>query len=367
MPVYTKWSSFPSTTATTAGDAVVGLHSGVNERFLVSATPSDSGIALWDANSNISANNVLEGYATTATAAGTTTLTVASKRQQFFTGSTTQTVVLPVTATLVLGQSFYIVNNSTGIVTVQSSGANTVQAMAAGTALLVTCILTSGTTAASWSANYANITWPLPASLGGTGLSSLGAGVAAWLGTPSSANLATAVTDETGTGALVFANTPTLVTPALGVATATSINFGGGDLSFYVPKTSFTPTFTFATVGDLAVAYTTQLGVYSRIGDMVFFNYVLVFTPTFTTSAGAARFSGLPITPGIVTYCVIGNKSANLTFPAGSTQICAAPSSGNAWFNLVGFGTATAQTALTTTSFVSTQSHTVAVSGMYTI
>jgi hypothetical protein len=46
------------------------------------------------------------------------------------------------------------------------------------------------------------------------------------LGTPSSANLASAVTDETGTGALVFANTPTLVTPVLGAATATTIAFG---------------------------------------------------------------------------------------------------------------------------------------------
>jgi hypothetical protein len=42
------------------------------------------------------------------------------------------------------------------------------------------------------------------------------AGVAAFIATPTSANLATAVTDETGTGALVFANSPTLVTPALG-------------------------------------------------------------------------------------------------------------------------------------------------------
>lgn len=57
-----------------------------------------------------------------------------------------------------------------------------------------------------------------------TGVSGLGTGVATFLGTPSSANLISAVTDETGTGALVFANTPTMVTPALGVATATSIN-----------------------------------------------------------------------------------------------------------------------------------------------
>jgi hypothetical protein len=54
-------------------------------------------------------------------------------------------------------------------------------------------------------------------------VSGLGTGVATFLGTPSSANLASAVTDETGTGALVFANTPTLVTPELGAATGTSL------------------------------------------------------------------------------------------------------------------------------------------------
>ena len=50
----------------------------------------------------------------------------------------------------------------------------------------------------------------------GTGVSGLGTGVATFLATPSSANLISAVTDETGTGALVFATSPTLVTPALG-------------------------------------------------------------------------------------------------------------------------------------------------------
>lgn len=57
-----------------------------------------------------------------------------------------------------------------------------------------------------------------------TGISGLGTGVATFLATPSSANLASAVTGETGSGALVFATSPTLVTPALGVATATSLN-----------------------------------------------------------------------------------------------------------------------------------------------
>jgi hypothetical protein len=60
-----------------------------------------------------------------------------------------------------------------------------------------------------------------------TGISGLGTGVATFLATPSSANLISAVTDETGTGALVFANTPTLVTPVIGAATGTSLNLSG--------------------------------------------------------------------------------------------------------------------------------------------
>jgi hypothetical protein len=92
----------------------------------------------------------IDGYATTATAAGTTTLTVASAGQQYFTGTTTQTVVLPVTSTLVLGQTYRVVNNSTGAVTVQSSGANEVAVVSPGTAATFTVILTSGTSAASW-------------------------------------------------------------------------------------------------------------------------------------------------------------------------------------------------------------------------
>jgi hypothetical protein len=65
---------------------------------------------------------------------------------------------------------------------------------------------------------------PITVANGGTGITSFGSGVATWLGTPSSANLAAAVTDETGTGALVFANTPTLVTPVLGTPTSGNLS-----------------------------------------------------------------------------------------------------------------------------------------------
>jgi len=44
-----------------------------------------------------------------------------------------------------------------------------------------------------------------------TGISGTGAGVTAFLATPSSANLRTALTDETGTGSAVFATNPTIV------------------------------------------------------------------------------------------------------------------------------------------------------------
>jgi hypothetical protein len=56
-----------------------------------------------------------------------------------------------------------------------------------------------------------------------TGVSGLGTGVATFLASPTSANLSAAVTSDTGTGSLVFSNTPTLVTPVLGAATGTSL------------------------------------------------------------------------------------------------------------------------------------------------
>ena len=57
-----------------------------------------------------------------------------------------------------------------------------------------------------------------------TGISGFATGIESFLANPTSANLAAAVTDETGTGSLVFSNSPAFTTPSLGAATATSIN-----------------------------------------------------------------------------------------------------------------------------------------------
>jgi len=56
------------------------------------------------------------------------------------------------------------------------------------------------------------------------------AGIQAFLATPSSANLRAAMTDETGTGLLVFNTTPTLVTPVIGAATGTSLSTTGNQV-----------------------------------------------------------------------------------------------------------------------------------------
>ena len=72
-----------------------------------------------------------------------------------------------------------------------------------------------------------------------TGISGMGTGVGTFLTTPSSANLASAVTDETGSGALVFATSPTLVTPVLGTpASGTLTNCTGLPVAGITSSTS---------------------------------------------------------------------------------------------------------------------------------
>jgi hypothetical protein len=147
--------STPTFLGLTLTTTPLGISSGGTNLSALPTVAIASTYAAWDANLNLSANNFQSGYFTTATAAGNTILTVASAAAQFFTGVTTQTVTMPVTSTLRIGHHFYVVNNSSGSITINSSGGNAIQIMAPGTTCNLTCILTSGTTAASWYAEYA--------------------------------------------------------------------------------------------------------------------------------------------------------------------------------------------------------------------
>ena len=148
---------------------VSGLGTGV-ATFLATPSSANLAAALTDETGTGSAvfgtsptislptiNRINNGFTTTATAAGTTTLTSASTYLQFFTGTSTQTVQLPDVTTLAQGTQFYIRNLSTSNITITSSGGNTVRVLGPNTRCIVTCILTTGTTAASWSAMYLSL------------------------------------------------------------------------------------------------------------------------------------------------------------------------------------------------------------------
>lgn len=136
-----------------------------------------------------------------------------------------------------------------------------------------------------------------------TGVSGLGAGVATFLATPSSANLASAVTDETGTGALVFATNPTLVTPTLGVAIATSIAVGEalpasaiGDFQsttkgFLFPRMTTTQRDGISTPATGLEIYNTTTNTIDYFNGSIWTTVVSGTTPSAPVIAGANLFN----------------------------------------------------------------------------
>lgn len=143
-----------------------------------------------------------------------------------------------------------------------------------------------------------------------TGISGLAANVATFLATPSSANLAAALTDETGTGANVFANTPTLVTPILGTPTSGTLS------NCTVDGTN--------KVGYIGAPQSTNTTVAaSDAGKHIYFTGGSTATLTVNTNATTAIDIG-------TTILVVNNNSGNLTISgAGVTFQLANGATGN--------------------------------------
>jgi hypothetical protein len=159
-------------------------------------------------------------YTVTVKVSGLTGVAVpAGKRTVVYNNGTDVGDQVNFLTSLVLGTALPVTSGGTGGTTSTGSGA----VVLATSPTLVTPAL--GTPSAAVLTNATGL--PIA-----TGVSGLGSGVATFLATPSSDNLRSAVSDETGTGALVFATSPTLVTPALGTpASATLTNATGLPIS----------------------------------------------------------------------------------------------------------------------------------------
>lgn len=137
---------------------VIGIlpvaNGGTNSNSVV-VTPTATHYAGWDAGKNIAANDYLQGYQTLVTSATTASITATSPFMTVFTGTVTQTVVLPITSTLAsiasgLTQQFNIINQTSATITVNSSSGNLVQTITAGNKCTFTCQSNSATDATGW-------------------------------------------------------------------------------------------------------------------------------------------------------------------------------------------------------------------------
>lgn len=151
---------------------------------------------------------------------------------------------------------------------------------------------TNGQVLTADSAEATGLKWSNPAG-GGDALTS---GTLAQFASTTSLELKGVISDETGSGSLVFATSPTLVTPVLGVATATSINgatITSGTLNGSVTGTNTGDNATNTTYTTLATTLSTA-NTWSAIqtflsGMFGLRNVANTFTSFFTNTNTASR------------------------------------------------------------------------------
>ena len=196
-------------------------------------------------------------------------------------------------------EKLYLINNGLAdAVTVKNTGGTGI-AVPAGKSMFV---YNNGTNVVDAITHLSSLTLgsALPVASGGTGLTSLGTGVATWLGTPSSANLAAAVTDETGSGSLVFGTSPTIATSTLTGYTETVVAIGtvGASHTFTITTgtvqtatlTASTPcTFTMptATAGTSFILRLTQAATGMTTATFTGVQFAGGTAPTITATASA--------------------------------------------------------------------------------
>jgi hypothetical protein len=220
---------------------------------------------------------------TVATLTGTQTLTNKTLTAPIIsTISNTGTLTLPTSTDTLVGRATTdTLTNKT-----LTSPILTTPALGVATATSINGLTISTTTGTLSIANGKTLTASNTLTFTGTDTSSVafgGGGTVAYVANKlsvfaatTSAELAGVISDETGTGALVFANTPTLVTPVLGAATATSITATSGNLTLAAAagnnNVALTPTGT-GTV-DVANKRITSVAEPTQATDAATKNYV---------------------------------------------------------------------------------------------
>jgi hypothetical protein len=146
-----------------------------------------------------------------------------------------------------------------------------------------------------------------------TGISGLGTGVATFLGTPSSANLISAMTDDTGSGLLVFNNTPALTNPTVTNYTESVVPIGTVTTTNTIALTSGTVQ-TATLTASTACTFTMPTATAGK-------SFILLLKQAAATGNGTATFTGVKWgTAGAPTITATAGKMDILSFVSDGTN-----------------------------------------------